>query len=402
LWKDNLPKLFIVGLVTLALALSSSGVLAQGEGVIEAQVVNGTEGGGSVEGLTVTLYAFQNMVELDSLTAVTNAEGQVRFEELETSPDIVYVLSVTYAGIEYGSLPLDFTGGDETTLVVSLQVYETTESFEQAAIQVERMHVFVDLEDGVMSVGELHIFSNSSDRTFIGTEHPELDQRVTLRFVLPEGATELHFQMSGEDDRYVVTKDGFADTEAVRPGTSQQVLYGYNLSYGQADSFDFVRSLLYPTTNLNVLVPRMGVDVTSDQVELNEIRTVEGQAYLNLNGRNLAAGDELSVHFEGLQDIVHQATATGATQNEFDPKWIALGLAALALVGGIIYPSLRRSRTPVPASAPIEPTDVRLTRLLQAIADLDDAFEAGRVDEAGYRQQRRALKDEALTLMQES
>ena len=394
---------FVVGLVLLALALLSPGALAQGEGVIEAWVVNGTEGGGPVEGLTVTLNAFQGtMEELDSLTALADAEGRVRFEGLDTSPDITYFLSTTYADVDYNSLPLNFEEGGETTLGAAIEVYEITEGPDEAAIRVERMHVFVDFEDGVMSVGELHIFANTGDRTFVGVKDPELGQRVTLRFALPEGATDLRFQMGGGGDRHPVTEYGFADTQAVRPGTSQQVLYGYTLRYGEADTFDFVKPLLYPTANLNVLVPRVGLDVTSDQVELNEIRTVEGQAYLNLNGRNLAAGDELSVHFEGLQDIVHQATATGATQNEFDPKWIALGLAALALVGGIIYPSLRRSRTPVPASAPIEPTDVRLTRLLQAIADLDDAFEADHVDEAGYRQQRRALKDEALTLMQES
>ena len=71
----------------------------------------------------------------------------------------------------------------------------------------------------------------------------------------------------------------------MRPGTSQRVLFGYTLNYGQADAFDFAKLLLYPTANLNVLVPRLGLDVTSDHVELSEIRTLEGQVYLNLSGR---------------------------------------------------------------------------------------------------------------------
>jgi hypothetical protein len=398
-----LRKHFVAGLMLLALALLSPGALAQGEGVIEAQVVNGTEGGDPVEGLTVTLNAFQGTTEeLDSLTALADTEGRVRFEGLDTSLNITYFLSTTYADVDYNSLPLNFEEGGETTLGAVIEVYETTENTDEAAIRVERMHVFVDFEDGVMSVGELHIFTNTGDRTFVGVHDPELGQRVTLRFALPEGATDLRFQMGGGGDRHLATEYGFADTEVVRPGTSQQVLYGYTLRYGEADTFDFVRPLLYPTANLNVLVPRVGLDVTSDQVELSEISTVEGQVYLNLNGTDFAAGDELSVRFGGLQDIARQPVTPSVTQSGPDPKWIALGLAALALVGGLIYPSLRRSAKPVPADQPIELAEERLTRLLQAIADLDAAFEAGDVDEGGYRQQRQALKGEALALMRES
>jgi hypothetical protein len=394
-----LYKFLVTVLLILAFALGAPAALAQGEGVIEAQVVNGTEGG-AVEGLAVTLRAFQGMVnELESQTAVADAEGRLRFEGLGTSPDVVYLLSAVYAGVEYNSAPLGFEEAGETTLSAPLLVYETTENPDEAAIQVERMHVFVDFQDGVMSVGELHIFSNASDRTFVGVEDPALGRRVTLRFVLPEGAQDLRFQMGDEDGRYLVTDDGFVDTEAARPGAGQQVLYAYTLSYGQADTFDFVRPLPYHTANVNVLAPRVGVEVTSDQVELNEIRTLEGQAYLDLNGRDLPAGEVLSVHFGGLQSLARQSATPGAAQSRLDPRWLALGLAALALAGGFIYPSLRRSRRVAPVEAPGEPA---AARLLQAIADLDDAFEAGEVDEASYRQQRQALKSEALALMRES
>jgi hypothetical protein len=396
-------KHFVTGLMVLAFALGTPVALAQGEGSIEAQVVNGTEGGGSVEGLTVTLRAFQSMTsELESQTAVADAEGRVRFEGLDTLPDVVYLLSAVYAGVEYNSAPLSFEEGGETTLSAPLLVYETTENPDEAAIQVERMHIFVDFQDGVMSVGELQIFSNASDRAFIGAEDPALGRRVTLRFALPEGAQDLRFQMGDEGGRYVVTDDGFVDTAAVQPGAGQQVLYAYTLSYGQADTFDLVRPLLYRTANVNVLAPRVGVQVTSEQVELSEIRTLEGQAYLNLNGQDLAAGDELSIHFGGLQDLARQSATPGAAQSRLDPRWLALGLAALALVGGVIYPSVRRVRKVAPARESSESAAARRARLLQAIADLDDAFEAGQVDAASYGKQRQALKSEALSLMRES
>ncbi len=390
-------------IVFVVLALPAPAVLAQGEGAIEAQVLNGTQGGGPVEGLSVTLRAFQGMVEeLDAQTTVADAEGRVRFDNLDTSPDVIYLLSTTYAGIEYNSQPLSFGEAGETTLSALLLVYETTQDPAAAAIQVERMHLFVEFQDGAMSVGELHIMVNTGDRTFIGVEDSELGQRVTLRFVLPEGAQDLRFQMGDEGDRYLLTANGFVDTEAVRPGAGQQVLYAYTLSYGQADAYQLVRPLPYRTANLNVLIPRVGVDVTSEQVELSEIRTLEGQAYLNLNGQDLAAGEELTVRLAGLQSLARQSATTEAAQGWLDPRWVALGLAAIALLGGIVYPALRRARQVAPAKEPATSVAARRARLLQAIADLDDAFEAGQIDEADYRQQRQALKREALTLMQES
>jgi hypothetical protein len=394
------------------MALLVPGAWAQGAGAIEVQVTNGTEGGGSVAGSTVTLRAFEGMsAELEAQMAVADAGGVARFEGLDTSAEISYLAGVTYEDVEYSSQPLVFQEGGETTLNASVQVFEATQDPDEAQIRVERMHLFVDFQDGLMSIGELHIFSNAGDRTFIGVEDPALDRRVTLRFALPDGAMGLRFQMGGEGDRYPTTEEGFADTQPVRPGASQQVLYGYSLSYGDADAFEFVRPLLYPTVNLNVLVPRVGAEVTSDQVELSEITTVEGQNYLNLNGENFAAGDELRVRFSGLQGVVPPASVSPASEpareSGIDPKWVALGLAALALVGGVVYPALRRSRASRSPDEPREPdgavdAQARLDRVLRAIADLDDAFETGGLDEESYRRQREALKREAVSLMQGS
>jgi len=326
---------------------------------------------------------------------------------LDTSPEITYLLSAVYQGVEYNSLPISFAEG-ETVLSVSFEVYEKTADPAQANIHVERMHVFVDFQDGLMSIGELHIFNNNSDRTFTGAVDAELGQPVTLRFALPEGAFGLRFQtMDGSDENYVTTAEGFADTAPLRPGVSQQVLYGYSLNYGDADTLEFVRPLAYTTLNLNVLVPRVGMQVDSEQVELSEIRTVEGLNYLNLNGRDFRPGDELRVRFSGLQSIVPPVAASEApvtTPSGLNPEWIAIGLAGLALVGGLAYVALRGARTPSPAPAtePAGPSQAQLERLLQAIAGLDAAFEAGQLDEASYHRQRQALKSQALALMQES
>ena len=87
-----LPIIFV-----LAFCLVPVHTLAQGEGVIEGQVVNGTANGGSVEGLTVNLRVFADMEEQPSQTDTTDAEGwkqpYLRRQEIPRDPwgnDYVY------------------------------------------------------------------------------------------------------------------------------------------------------------------------------------------------------------------------------------------------------------------------------------------------------------------------
>ncbi len=329
----------------LALCLVPVDTLAQGQGVIEGQVVNGTANGGSVEGLTVTLHVFAGMEEQPSKTATTGAGGRFRFENLSTEADHGYALLLNYQGVDYGSDLLTFSEG-EKTLSVPIQVYEPTEGDE--AISIERAHIFVDFQEGNLLVGELYFFSNSSDRTYIGAEEVAEGQRETLRLSLPTGAKGLVVEGGELGQRFFETEEGFVDTWFLPPGQSSgRLLFSYSLAYDPS-GYDLVRGVPYPLKAINVLVADVGVDVTSDQLIPEGSRGMQGQSYLNLSGQNLSKGERLALHLSGSpdDDLVGEREAVPAQPSQAGKQpllhWAALGLIVLAVGFALGYPLLRR------------------------------------------------------------
>jgi hypothetical protein len=338
-------------ILVLGSCLAPVYTLAQSQGVIEGQVVNGTANGGSVEGLTVALRVFAGMEEQPSQTATTDAEGRFRFEGLSAESNHAYTLHLDYQGVEYGSDLLTFSEG-ETTLSVSIQVYESIESDE--VISIERAHIFVDFQEDSLVVGELYIFSNSSDRIYIGAEEVAEGQngatvlRGTLRLSLPTGAEGLAFEDGELGQRFFETDDGFVDTWSLPPGqASGRLMFSYALPY-DLSGYDLTRHIPYPLEAINVLVADVGVDVTSDQLTSEGSRGMQGQSYLNLSGQNLSKGERLIVHFSGSPDNepVGESEAVPAQPTpESDQsllRWVALGLIVLAVGFALGYPLLRR------------------------------------------------------------
>jgi hypothetical protein len=340
-------------ILVLVFCLAPVHVLAQGQGVIEGQVVSGTASGGSLEGLTVTLHVFAGMEEQAPQTATTDAEGQFRFEGLSTGADHGYTVFLNYGGVDYSGDLLTFSEG-ETTLSVSIKVYEPIESDE--VIGIERAHIFVDFQEGSLLVGELYFFSNDSDRIYIGAEEVAEGQngatvlRGTLRLSLPTGAKGLAVDGGELGQRFFETDEGFVDTWFLPPGQSSgQLMFSYSLPYDPS-GYDLIRDISYPLKAFNVLVADVGVDVTSDQLIPEGSRGVQGQSYLNLSGQNLSKGDRLTVHFSGSPDneLVREREVMPAQPSQTQAgdqsllRWAALVLVVLVVGFALGYPLLRR------------------------------------------------------------
>jgi hypothetical protein len=116
-------------------------------------------------------------------------------------------------------------------------------------------------------------------------------------------------------------------------------------------------------------------------------------------------------HFRGTQLAAHtrawlQLTRLRAGVASFLRMGSYGAIIGLALLGVLIpVYGLRRTRTRSTSEATATPAQIRQWqherfRLLQTIARLDDAWAAGRLDEAVYREQRRNYKAQLLDLAQ--
>ena len=383
-----------IGLGLLLILILSGVVYAQGEGVIEGQVVNGTADGPPVgAGITVTLRLYQGDAVTDTLTTTTDAEGRFRFEGLDTDPALGYQPQARYQGVTYSSPPppLSFAG-EQTALETTISVYETTE--DDAAITLDSVHIIADSFGEVLRISEIHLFGNSGDRTYVG--------ETTVRIPLPPGAEGLSYHQGAEEERFIQEGDMLLDTAPVPPGReSSLAFFSYHLM-AAGGSVPLERQFAYPVGQLNILAAQPGLQIESDQLIAKGPENFQGRQYALYSATGLGPDAPLVAT---LIPVVDEASPGGGAMPPDHPgaaasgrgsqgvlRWLGFALAGLVLAGGVAYVTATRSQAAPPA--PAWETDPQARRLLVQLADLEDDYEAGRVEADEYERRRAALYDE--------
>jgi len=398
--KRILASLALATLFLMVAALSGAAQTPAPQGVISGQVVNGTAGGMLPADLTVTLQGFKGTALLPSQTTTADAEGRFQFSGLETGADYSYIVYTEYLGIQYGTDALKFDSG-QNQLDATVLIYETTTSDE--AISISRTHFIITVSGGMLVVDEVQAFSNSGDRTYIGAEPAAGARRTTVRFAPPPQAQDVQVDEGADTGRFVQTADGFADTLPVIPGQSTlQVILSYVIPYDPA-STTLSTKFLYPTKAVNVFLSDSGVEMSSERMMLMGTMGAGAQAYIGYVGQDFTVGDTLVLEFKGAAKTGAATTAPTGGLSTTGYVLIIGGLVLILVALALAYPALlRRQPSAVVAEATPVPCDDECEELLAAIADLDDLFEAGELDEETYRRRRQALKARLLEIQGEA
>jgi hypothetical protein len=369
--------------IIFALCLPTPALATEpGSGIIEGQIVNGTEGGSSVANQEITLYIYQNDTEVDSITTQTDATGHFVFDGLSTDSSYSYQVRLSFQQVEYNSDQLSFADG-ETIKSTKLIVYDATTSDE--AIKVSMAHTIIYVEPDTLWVTEYFLFANEADRTYIGSKEIATGGiRETLRFSLPERATELQPKYGLMECCIYNTEQGFVDTMPVLPGT-KEIIYSYRIDY-DSGTYLFSRDIDYPIVNYDFLIEGENSPVTSDKLVPKEPLTIDNTVFSHLSGTNIASGDTLVVQLSNLPGRDNQRVII----------WVAMALVVLS--GGFAFSQLLRKRHLQQAIAENNFTQEK-QRLLIELAHLDDDFEAGKIPEELYRKLRAEKKSQLLTLI---
>jgi hypothetical protein len=320
----------------LLLLTTTTGAWAQGSGVIEGQVFDGTSDGGPLEGLPVTLWALAGPGPETSFETTTDEEGKFRFEGLETQ-GYAYQFEVEYVGVQYGSEVVAFREG-ENLISIPFTVYESTTSDED--LSVERAHLIVSFEPGTIRVQEVQIFFNAGNKTYVGPTGEEGE--ATAHFTLPQGASELQLMDGLMECCVVETETGFASTRPIFPG-AKQFVFTYELQH-ESPTDDLALDVAYPTSSLDVLVADVGVEVTAPGLVEGEPLSLEGGDYLHLTGQGLAPVDEVLLHFTNLP--MEAAPEPPASPTMASPllTWVVLGGVILGVFFVLAYPFFRATQ----------------------------------------------------------
>ncbi len=365
------------------------GPLTAGAGIISGTVTNGTTSQ-PVPNLTVELGIFDTSALAEQRSATTDAAGVYRFTDLPTDTGLAFAVRVQYpAGVPYSTDFASFAAG-QTALNLPVSVYETTDN--AAGVRLERVHFIVEFDAGQALVAELLVFSLDGAQAYVG------DGSAVLRFTLPAGATDLAINEEEIGGRFQATADGFVDLLALPPGANvRQVLYRYALPYS-GGTLDLVRTLAYPAANVNALVSDVGQKITSQGLTDQGVRQTQGGSYANFLAQNVPASQPLTLQMTNLLGGSGMMGAAGAAGTSTTTSRILIGVLVAAVVAVTAFlvalPILRRGR---PASGAAEPADRE--SLIDALAALDLAHEAGELTDAAYRDQRLRLKAQLRDLL---
>jgi mono/diheme cytochrome c family protein len=367
------------------------------EAKIGGQISNGTDGGRVPTGIEVTLYGFDG--QQPSLTETTQASdsGEYLFEGVEIQPDRVFVTAVEYQGATYGSEVVQIA--DEFELDLPITIYDTTSDVSQ--LQVDRLHLIFDMpNEGILQVTELWILSNLGDRT-VATELGEGIFEVQL----PEGAANLGFESGTSSSRFQPSDetDSFIDRLPIRPGMgSHEIIFSFNLAIDR--SLDFTQSMMYPVEAVVLLAPQGVVELEGEMIQDLGLRQMSGTALNNYSAGPISSDDVLKL------TVKREKTSPSSSGERNNTLGIVLGISLLVLaLGATGYWLDRRNqqrrvgpvKSPMGLEPSADPVDGRPDResLLQEIANLDDAYEAGKIEEERYRQKRNDLKDQLMEVL---
>lgn len=364
------------------------------EATIRGTIVNGASGEPAGEGMPVLLRAFtQDLTSTLNMTTTLDAEGNYVFDLTDVPQEWFFRVAVNYEGVDFGS---DFgqLSFDVTELDMPITVFDSTT--DPAGIRIQQLHVIVSFGPDVMQVGELYQVNNEDTTVFVGESGDP--REGTFEFYLPDGAQQFSVQRGfGGLDSFVpaqeviVTETGLADTVPLRPGPSSlTLLVSYQLPYD--DSASLSHPLNYGTSRVNLVLPDVGVELVDAADWQAGGRTDMGGTSVTTFGQSdLPAGSEVTLILEG------EPRETGSSPSAAivgdNASELLIGAGAAVVVIGLAAVVVRRWQSD-PGRQPDQ------EELLQILADLDDEFEAGELDEQEYRRERAALMAELAAIWQ--
>jgi hypothetical protein len=236
---------------------------------------------------------------------------------------------------------------------------------------------------------------------------------TSIPFVqIPEGATNLNFQVGSGSAPFLGTADGFALAPS-NAGEQYQLVVVFNLPY--AKKISLTQAFVLPVASASFIVPE-GVKLTGKLLTDQGLQDFSGTSYQVYDATNIAAGSSISLKITGTP-AASSTTATGTTGGITKQQWLIIGLGVLgmALIGIGLFFFLRERRLSRleeeeeedeeseegeegegGEKAEAEPTDALgddRDAILDAILALDDQFKAGEIAKEVYETRRAELKE---------
>ncbi len=412
-WPGRFPLIALLCCgAFLALTLGAASALrsvqatgpAQESLSIRGRVVNGTEGFSLPSGLVALMLITGPDGRLAGTgQAVAAPDGSFVFNDVLRVAEGAYTLSVDYDGVFYGlTLAPDELAGEQV-----ITVYEPTED---AGIMVIDRQVMVitgfDVPQRMATATEFVRFTNPTDRTLkpnLETARPGMFS--FMRFALPPDAADVTVQSDLSGGEVISVGSGFALAAPVPPG-GHSVDFAYTFPYEDGE-VAYRNSLPQGARIFQILVPDRWENIEISGLAPRPPVGIQEDVYRAWEGRGLPAGPGVELRIGGLPQPgvftrIGGVMSGGSFWLTAIPSAMGAGLLSLLVLG-----LLRRYRpaaahdaavgAPEEAAGSHERANAgQRAMLVSALAELDEGYQEGELDEAGYLNRRAELVSLAL------
>jgi mono/diheme cytochrome c family protein len=362
-------------------------------GAVSGQLTNGTPGGVLPTGLKAVLHSLDSQFNDQPYETDIAADGSFSFSDVSLQADRNYIVTVLYQGRTFAS---EFKAPDAgaTSLQLPVNIYEITDDV--TVIQITGWVVQVTAFEGALRIAQVISFSNSSDRAYSTDQLANDDRYASVQVKVPPGAQLL--SVAPDDQRYIISEDGTAviDTAPILPAEEHIVQVVYSLPY--SGEIELQHPLGYGLQGpARLLVTPDTIEVSSALLAPLGPQALRDQTYQGYGATlTLTANDTLRYTLRGTISE-GGAPARGeaiVTTNSLLPVLLILvGVIAITAAGFISL----ISRTKVKSVG--SESQILMDGLIRQIAELDELYEAGDLDQAAYQKRRAKLKARLAALM---
>lgn len=406
--KNKHKKIFhiVVGLLLIVfLNLIQVGPVraADTTGRITGQLQDGSNGNAPLAGQEVILQKAQGESAQNLATAVTDAQGKFRFDDLATDQTISYAVYMRYQGAHYVSDLVNLAS--DPTPEVNLVVYQASSNSDK--MLVGRLTVLVnepDVHTKTVTISEIFSFTNLDTHAYVGSLDASQGKPNALRFSLPDGAHEIVLGKGFSGYEVIQVDRGFASDVAVLPGDNE-FSFTYKVPYTER-TLDLNYTLVYPTLSISFMVPP-DIHFSSELFQpADVVNSGDDQRPYNLfTAERLTEGTEIQYRLEGLYLFEDNTSWSLSPAVIWLLVMIGLMLAILASTWLFLRSARKAQTARVQRKKKGRPTrqDVEdeEQELLQQLLQLDKAHEAGTLEEPAYQERRKKARARLRTLMRE-
>ena len=363
---------------------------------IAGQVLNGTTDEIINSGM-VSLRAFTpDLQEARSLVTTVGADGRYNFKLSDVGPDWVYMTSIEHGDLNFSSDPERLERSDPQS-EMPIVVFDTTD--DPSAININQVHMIMDFREDNVLISEIYVLSNLEPAVFVGKSGVPEDG--TLQLALPAGAENVDFQRSFRSfenffpaSEVIPTEEGYADTMPIRPGDgAMNLLVSYELPFEEGMTIG--HPVFYDTSSATIVVPDIGLEVEGDGWTAQGSQQMGSAGAISSYTRPaLAAGEAVSFSLEGSPSTAARVGSTSSTNVEM--LGILLGGTVLLLVAGGAAYTIHNWGSSAEEETAGQADQVN--SLLYALAALDEAYDAGNLQESNYHEQRAELMNQLAAI----